>query len=253
MRLTFGRAIVTFCLKIHRALRAAGLPYETRRAAMPRDFQHLNPTAQIPVLLVGEEPIYDSTRILQAIAELAPGTIEPASRRARAEAWLWEDFADRALNGYLVAARWADDKNWPFVRDRIFGGAPWFVKRFIAPRVRAKVVSALVARDVTRAGLDRLWEDFRRTLDHLELVAPEKGFWLGGARPDVADLAIFAQLRALRTHLTAQQSREIELRPALVDWLDRVEEATAPVSVRAKVAALRPSAAPAPLVATAVS
>src|SRR6202034_4731154 len=99
-------------------------------------------------------PVADSTRILRQIEQLAGpigGELDP---RSRAEAWLWEDFADTSLNGFLVAARWADERNWPVVRGAYFGGAPWFVKALVAPRVRSQVVRGLVARDVWRAGAE---------------------------------------------------------------------------------------------------
>src|ERR1700689_1126136 len=60
-----------FCLKVHRALRAAGLPYERRHGRAPRDFVKENPAAQVPVLLVDGEPVADSTRILHRIEGIA--------------------------------------------------------------------------------------------------------------------------------------------------------------------------------------
>lgn len=220
-----------FCLKVHRALGLAGLEYTSRRGA-PRDFRVLNALEQVPVLLVDDDVITDSTRILAHIEKLAVASgrpsLLPGDARARAEAWLWEDHADRALNGYLVAARWADGRNWPLVREAYFQGAPWFVKKLVAPMIRRKVVAALVARDFLRAGEKALWDDYRRVLDCLEARAPLDGFWLGGETPTVADLAIFGQLHGLRTPLTAAQARELTLRPALTDWLDRVDEATFP-------------------------
>lgn len=220
-----------FCLKVHRALGLAGLAYTSRRGS-PHDFGALNPQKQVPVLLVDDEVIADSTQILARIDTLAVGSgstsLVPAAARARAEAWLWEDYADRSLNGYLVAARWADSRNWPLVREAYFKGAPWFVKKLVAPMLRRKVMSALVARDFLRAGETALWDDFRRVLDCLEARAPLDGFWLGGETASVADLAIFGQLHGLRTPLTAAQARELTLRPALTDWLDRVDVATFP-------------------------
>jgi glutathione S-transferase len=209
-----------FCLKVHRALRAAGLAYESRRGRTPSDFKDLKPAGQEPVLLVDGKPVFDSKRIMEKINELAPNAFAVS-----AEAWLWEDWADRSLNGYVVAARWADPKNWPLLRDMYFGKAPWLVRSFVAPAVRRRIVKALEARDFLRHGPDALWSEFRRILDHLEARAPERGFWLGGSL-SIADLGLFGQLRSLRTQLTAAQSREIELRPRLVVYLDRVDSAT---------------------------
>ncbi len=220
-----------FCLKVHRALGATGLAYESRRGA-PRDFRHLNPAAQVPVLLVDDEVIADSTRIVARIVELAAAlgrpSLVPRDPRHAAEAWLWEDWADRALSGYVVAARWADHRNWPLVSEAYFQGAPWFVRRVVAPQIRRKVIASLVARDVLRSGPDALWDDYRRVLDCLEARAPEQGFWATSDQPTVADIGLFGQLQSLRTPLTAAQSREIALRPALSDWLDRVDESTLP-------------------------
>jgi glutathione S-transferase len=215
-----------FCLKVHRALKLARLPYERRHGGRPADFRRHNPTGQVPVLLIDGKPVCDSTAILRRIVALEPLAFDAgADDRARGERWLWEEMADSVLSGYLVAARWADDRNWGAVSAKYFAGAPWFVRAVIAPRIRARVVGGLVARDVWRAGADACWGRFVDTLDDLEARAPLRGFWLG-ASPGVADVALSAQLASLRTELTPWQSLEVEKRPRLVDWLDRVALAT---------------------------
>src|SRR3954468_18330191 len=62
-----------FCLKAHRALKVAGLPYTRRHGFGPRAFRQYNPTGQVPVLLVDGEPVADSTEILRRILALRPG------------------------------------------------------------------------------------------------------------------------------------------------------------------------------------
>jgi glutathione S-transferase len=215
-----------FCLKVHRALKAAALPYERRHGSRPNAFKALNPSAQVPVLLLGDEVISDSTRIVERIAMLRPGLFgADLDAATRAEAWLWEDFADTSLNGYLVASRWLDDRNWATVREAYFGHAPWLVRALVAPRVRAEVRKTLVARDVWRAGAEACWRRFGATLDQLEARAPARGYWLGPSLT-VADIAMFAQLRSLRTDLTPWQRSEVERRDTLRNWLDRVDRAT---------------------------
>jgi glutathione S-transferase len=61
-----------FCLKVHRALKVAGLPYE-RRHGLPASFKRYNPVGQVPVLLVDGEPLADSTDILRRIVQLKRG------------------------------------------------------------------------------------------------------------------------------------------------------------------------------------
>ena len=193
-----------FCVKVHRALRAEGLGLDALDERMTNPFI---------VHEIGGR--LDSTAILQHIAD----ALLPRDPRARAEAWLWEDFADRSINGYLLAAHWDDDRNWPLVRDALFGGASWLFRTFAVPRIREQKRAELRARTVGT------WQDFRRLLDHLEARAPFAGFWLSD-EPSVADVAIFAQLDSLRTALTPWQAYEIKLRPALTDWLDRVDDFT---------------------------
>ncbi|MGO8996464.1 MAG: glutathione S-transferase family protein [Polyangiaceae bacterium] len=217
-----------FCLKVHRALRAAGLSYERRHGKMPRSFVKENPLGQVPVLLVDGEPVADSTRILRRIERIAGplgGETGEADAKTNAEAWLWEELADTALNGFLVAARWADDRNWATVRQAYWREAPAFVRVLIAPIVRRRVVSALVTRDVWRGGAEACWERFLHTLEDLEARAPRSGFWMG-ERLTVADVAIFGQLQSLRTPLTAWQSHAVGQKSALRGWLDRVDAAT---------------------------
>jgi glutathione S-transferase len=209
-----------FCLKVHRALRAARLPYLRRHGSRPAAHKRVNRTGQVPVLLIDGAPVADSTDILKRIVELAPGRLH-----ADAETWLWEELADTSLNGFLVAARWADERNWPRTREAYFHEAPGLVRKLIVPRLRQHVLAGLHARDVWRAGPEACWARFTSLLDSLEGRAPQLGFWCGPSL-SVADVALFAQLHSLRTSLTEWQHGEVARRKRLSAWLDRVHEET---------------------------
>ena len=213
-----------FCLKVIRALRAAGLPYVSRRGMGPYAFRSLNPAGQLPILLVDDVPIADSTRIVRTIRELVPDAF-PGDASARGESHLWEELADTHLNGFVVASRWADDANWPTVRNAYFGEAPWIVRTLVAPRLRARVLRSLHARDVWRSGEEACWDAFQTTLDALDERAPEQGFWLAGGF-STADVALAAQLESLTTPLTPRQATLVAARPRLSRWLDRVDAET---------------------------
>ena len=215
-----------YCLKAHRALKLAGLPYVRRHGARPDAHRALNFTGQVPVLLVGERAVADSTEILREVARLAPGVLDRGlDARARAEASLWEELADTSLNGFLVAARWADDDNWPLVRGAYFAAMPAPVRAVVPSLLRRGVVKNLVARDVWRAGPDACWRRYEALLDALDARAPADGFWMGPAVTS-ADVALFAQLHGLRNRYTARQGAMIAARPRLTAWLDRVDAAT---------------------------
>lgn len=209
-----------FCLKTHRALKVAKLPYLRRFGAHPGVHKALNPQQQVPILLEGETPISDSTRILQRIVDLAPGALQTS-----AEAWLWEELADTTVNGFVVAARWYDQRNWPAVKAAYFPGMPAPVRAVLPALIRSRVLRGLQARDVTRAGAERCWERFEKLISHLNDRAPATGFWLG---PDlsVADVSLFGQLQSLRLDLTPWQKSQIERADQLRAWLDRVDAAS---------------------------
>ncbi len=215
-----------FCLKAHRALRLAGLHYTRRHASNPASHKPLTPTGQVPVLLVDGRPVADSTPIMREIERLRPGALERGlDARAKAEAWLWEELADTALNGFFVAARWADDDNWPLVREAYFSTMPGPVRAVVPALLRRGVVKSLVARDIWRAGPTACWTRYEDLLDRLEARAPADGFWMG-EHPSVADVALFGQLHGLRNRYTPRQAAMIASRRVLSAWLDRVDART---------------------------
>jgi glutathione S-transferase len=214
-----------FVLEVERALRLARLPFEKKAVNMMR-LKELNPTGQLPVLAIGAEKVADSTRILERIEELVPGSmtggLEP---RKLGEAWLWEEFAETALYPQVLAMRWADDRGWPVPREAFFKTLPPVVRDIVAPLVRRRTVQRLEASDFTRAGLDACKARLGRVLDHLDQRAPDDGFWLG-PKPSVADLGLFAHLHSLRLPLTPWLAEDVARRARLTAWLDRVDGAT---------------------------
>jgi glutathione S-transferase len=218
-----------FCLKVHRALKVAELPYTSRHSGDPSAFKSLNPARQVPILLIenesGQEVISDSSRIVDRIERLSPERFAATNRIERAEAELWEELADTALNGFLVASRWADDRNWQRTKSAYFVGMPGPVAFFIVPRIRARVLAGLYARDIWRQGPDACWERFTAILDQMDARAPKTDYWVG-TKLSRADVAIFAQLHSLRTELTVWQRDQLASRRNLSAYLDRVDAAT---------------------------
>lgn len=213
-----------FCLKVHRALRLCGLPYERLFATDPGAFKQHNPAAQVPVLLVGDEPVADSTRILTRLDAISGGALSQGlDARGRAEAFLWEEMADGVLGKFLVAARWIDENNWPRTRAAYFAGMPGVVRAVVPALIRRRIRRGL-SRDVIRPDLRTAWADFQAILGSLEERAPAHGFWLGDS-PSRADVALFAQLHSFRTPLTLEQSGWVAAHPRLSAWLGRVDAA----------------------------
>jgi glutathione S-transferase len=215
-----------YVLLVERALRLAKLPFEHEQVDMMK-LNKLNPVGQLPVLVVGDEVVPDSTNILRRIDEqLSPGSLTRGlDARTVAEAWLWEEFADTALYPYVLSTRWADDRGWETPRKAFFGGLPPVLRDVIAAFMRRKTLNMLVGRDFTRAGLPACDARMNRVLDHLESRAPATGFWMG-AEITVADLGLFAHLHSLRLPQTEFRAADLAKRQRLSAWLDRVDQAT---------------------------
>lgn len=214
-----------FVFQVDRALKLAKLPYRHTRVEITK-LKQVNPLGQLPALGIGAELVTDSTRIMQRIEQLKPGSLSgDLAPSALAEAWLWEEFADTALYPHVLATRWWDDRGWPVVRQGFFGSLPAPVRGLISSFVRKGTIKRLIGRDFLRAGPDAYHERLYRVLDLLEARAPEQGFWLG-AKPSIADLGLFAHLHQLRLPLTAFRAEEVKQRVRLSAWLDRVDLAT---------------------------
>jgi glutathione S-transferase len=214
-----------FVLQVARALRLAKLPFEHRHVSIFK-VKELNPKGQLPVLLVGDEKVADSTLILHRIEQLAPGSMTGGlDERGVAEAWLWEEFADTALYGQVLATRWADDRGWPVPRQAFFGKVPAPIRGIVASAVRRGTIKRLVGGDFIRGGVEACHQRLYRMLDALDARAPADGFWLG-PRATAADIGLFAQLHSLRLPLVAYQAEEIAKRARLNRYLDRVDAAT---------------------------
>lgn len=215
-----------FCLKVHRALKTLGLHYRREHGRTPASFASYNPLKQVPVLLMNGEAIADSTRILERLERIGAGSLVPADATLRGESYLWEEMGDGVLAGFVAAARFADPDNWPRVRRLFFNGMPAPLRRVIPAVVRRRVIKGLIAKDVWRAGRQACWLRFQTTLNALDARAPHSGNWLGGERITTADLGIFAPLQVLRNELTPWQAEQIERRPRLAAYLDRVQSQT---------------------------
>jgi glutathione S-transferase len=208
------------------ALRLSSLSYTVENRANPAAFRHLHPGGQVPILLAGERVVADSSEILRFI-QTRTHALTLSNERDDACAWQWEDYADSNLSTFVTAARWADNDNWLRTKQAYFAEMPRLLRAVVPALLRRRVLGALQGREGLRSGYASLWESFARTLDRLERLAPlgssDEPFWLGHV--SVADAALYGHLQALRTDLTPSQRDEVERRPRLCAYLNRVHDA----------------------------
>jgi glutathione S-transferase len=214
-----------YVLKVHRALKFHGLAYERRHASRPIEHKAHHPRGQVPVLLLDGKAIPDSTAILKALEGISGKSLLPDDPNMLATAWLWEDYADRVLGYYVFAARWFDDRNWPVMFEAQFSSMPGWMKPWLPNYVRRKIIKSMRSMEFIRAGQDGCWNMFTDHLDLLEARTPQQGFWLGDTLT-VADVSFFGMLHCLRSGLSPWQMEQINQRPKLCGWLDRIQVAT---------------------------
>jgi glutathione S-transferase len=207
-----------FCVKVHFALALKGLAYETRDTI---NSGSVSPTGKLPALAIDDEIVCDSSVIFRRLDRLAPEPpLKPQAPAARALNHVLEDWADESLYGFVIYYRWAVDENVVRTTGALFASSPAPV-RAVGPLVakrqlRAKVRSLGLTK--ARAEID---DDFERHLGAIDALVGQSPFVTGEALAG-ADLAIAAQLQALRVGLTPDAARLIDQHEALRAWLGRV-------------------------------
>ena len=77
------------------------MPFERRwidLTAKPRWFTDISPLGKVPLLMLGEQVIFDSAVILEYLEETQPNPLHPASPERRAEHRSWIEFGSSILN-----------------------------------------------------------------------------------------------------------------------------------------------------------
>lgn len=217
-----------FCVKVHRMLAFKGLSYTPHDVASPRELARLNPGARkLPVLEHDGELVADSTSIAAFLEERYPDPpLFPPEPRARAECELYEDWADESLYWIAVYQRWLVDENFRPFAQRAFRSLPlparWMVPRIVKRQVRRQ----LHGQGLGRLPQERILAILERQLRMLAALLADRPFLLGD-RLTLADIAVFAPLRQASVP-TLRASAELARRHAtIVEWLARVDQATA--------------------------
>jgi glutathione S-transferase len=211
-----------FCLKARICLRLKEVPFRrvTLTLGRRRELRRLNPLGKVPVLVLGDDVIADSSAIVRHLEARypEPGLI-PDDPAARAYCYLVEEWADEALAPLVGAFKWLNPENRAAAlantASELAGRWPraavgWFVAR----RVRRQ----FAALGYTAAGLSGLTDRMRENLGVLSRLLGERSFLLGRTLT-LADVAAFAQVAWMHRYAEA---RLLEEAPVVAGWLERV-------------------------------
>jgi glutathione S-transferase len=214
-----------YCVKVQRLLRFKRLPFSVTNVNLPPK-SRVNPARKLPVLVYDGEAIPDSSRIAREIEQRHPEpSLVPERPEERALAWLLEDWADESLYWMLLYLRWMVPENAVRMK-RLFAtsmGIPlgWFGPAIVQRTIRR----SLVAQGMGRLSPEAFFDEFTQALGSLDRRVAATEF-LAGARPSLADVAVFAMLQGVR-------EGPLDFGPGLFDghahllrWYQRVDGLT---------------------------
>ena len=216
-----------FTEKVRRALNYKGLRFEVHEVARPRvtegDYQHVSPTGKFPAIQDGETVVWDSTDIVYHLEEAHGGpSLIPSCARDAALAHAIEEWADESLYFYEMTMRLTWEHNLDAALDEFAPSLPGVPK----PQLKTLIVQAATqltqAQGVGRKPRDQAVADVERHFQALDALLKGRP-WLVGNALSIADLAVIAQVNALRY---AKEAEAALGRTSYVSgWVGRVDEA----------------------------
>lgn len=214
-------AISPFCGKVRRILEHKQLAYEVveYNGFLARKAKALTPVGKLPVIDHDGERIQDSSEIARFLDAKHPTPpLYPADPVQRAEAHVWEDWADESLYWFEIYFRFLYDDAREKAVAFLSEGRPR-----IERLVLARVLKGMYAKKVAAQGLGRMSREqvearFATHLDALEAILGARP-WLVGDRRTIADIAVQSQLAEIvrTSHLAPGVAR----RKHVAAWLER--------------------------------
>ena len=211
-----------FCRKVGRILDFKGLPYEVHNYNGLRGVMalRLSKVGKLPVLDVQGVRVQDSTQIARVLDELYPDVlVYPVDPLERAQAELWEDWADEVLYWFEGYFRIKDDIALNHFVKLMCEGRSNVEHKLLKSMLKVGGEASLKMQGIGRMSRENVEAEFWRHLDRIELTLSSSD-WLVGTNKTIADIAVGSQL--LEFVHTSPLRGEIEQRPHLKAWLQRL-------------------------------
>ena len=216
-------SISPFCGKVRRILEHKGLAYDVinYNGIKARKAAGLSPAGKLPVLEYDGERVQDSSDIAAFLEAKHPEQpIFPRDPVERAEAAIWEDWADEGLYWYEVYFRFMYPEALANAATALTEGRPSIERALLRGAVRRMYAKKLKAQGLGRMDRSRVEAKFLAHTDTLETLLGKRT-WLVGDRRTIADIAVGSQLQEIRNSAT-HLAPEIDKRGRLTEWLARV-------------------------------
>jgi microsomal prostaglandin-E synthase 2 len=220
-------ALCPFCNKVRAGLELKGIRYRTvevnprNKAGLPE--LPADAPRKVPVLVVGDQVVHDSTTILRFLDDAYPDTVkfrpEPQALRARADEI--EDWVDEELVRALPTVMYGTWREAGRAAAVVARGSKLNLMQDFGVKVAGPVIMHLVAkRLLKKSGRADAHAWVNESLDQLESWLGEQPFLCGPVMTiaDVAVLGVFACVEEFPIY------DDITARPRLKAWLARMAD-----------------------------
>ena len=218
-----------FAEKVRRAMNYKGLDFEIHEVSRAKvaegDYKQVSPTGKFPAIQDGDAVVWDSTDIVYHLEAAHGGPpLIPSDARDAAFAHAIEEWADESLYFYEMTMRLTWEHNLDAALEEFAKTLPGVPK----PQLRTLIVQTTTqltqAQGVGRKPRSQVVADVERHIRALDALLDRRE-WLVGDALSIADLAVIAQVNALRY---AQEAEAVLDRTGCVaDWMDRVDQVAA--------------------------
>jgi glutathione S-transferase len=224
----YGFRISPFVEKVIRGIQYKGLDWQIQAPTGPAGMKKWSPlTGKMPAADIAGERLFDSTFILRRLDELAPTPplVSPDPTIAAQQRHM-EDWSDESLYWNVMAFRWSAT-NGRASAERVLDAiaAPAVLRPLISPLMRRTVRRQVAAQGAGRLPQSMLAREFAGRLDDLVPLLADRAFFFSDS-PSVADLALFGQLTFADVDASPETRDEVRKRPGLVQYMQRVAQAT---------------------------
>lgn len=214
-------SISPFCGKVRRILEHKGLPYEvvSYNGLRSRKVAGLSKAGKLPVLDYDGERIQDSSDIAAFLEAKHPEKpVFPADPDLRAQAQIWEDWADESLFWFEAHQRFMYPEACDKAAASLAEGRPAFERVLLKGAVKRIYGQRLKAQGLGRLPTERVEQRLLGHVDTLETLLGRRRWLVGDART-IADIAVASQLAEIisASHLAPQ----IKRREKVMEWLSR--------------------------------
>ena len=220
--------ISPLCDKVRRILTWKRVPYEVKNLRILQTItrvNRLNPISRVPTLDDDGKVIANSADIARHLEERFPEPpLVPHATAERALVQILEDWADQSLYFYEARLRFTFAANVERTADLLLAGEEAGLIRRIGALAAPRTMRNILAKQgIGRKSEEEVLRDVAR---HAEAIAGWLGTreWLVGDRLTLADIAVFAQLAAIRA--TNEGEKILTAQPTVLSWMERVDRAT---------------------------